>query len=68
MALPIFAANDQVDWGMGGLVAVGQGIGAFVAARYMTKSENATRVIRAILVVVILATLIKLAAPYVELG
>lgn len=67
-ALPIFAANDQVDWGMGGLVAVGQGIGAFIAARYMTKSENATRVIRAVLVVVIVATLVKLAAPYLDLG
>ncbi|MEZ4460106.1 MAG: sulfite exporter TauE/SafE family protein [bacterium] len=40
VALPIFATNGQVDWALGGLMAAGQGAGAFLAARYATHAPR----------------------------
>ena len=52
VALPIFAWNEQVDWFLGGLMGVGQGIGAYFSARFAVKSENAGVWIRRLLIVV----------------
>lgn len=61
VALPIFAMNGQVDWELGILMAAGQGVGAYLAAKFATKSPNAGVWIKRLLIVVILATLAKLA-------
>jgi uncharacterized membrane protein YfcA len=64
VALPIFAMNGQVDWELGFLMASGQGVGAYFAARFATKSPNAGIWIKRLLVVVIVATLVKLALTW----
>lgn len=59
VALPVFAWHGQVDWWVGGLMAVGQGAGAYLAARFATQVPNAGVYIRWLLIVVIVATLAK---------
>ena len=58
-ALIVFVWNDQVDWALGALMAVGQAIGAFVAARFASDSESAAVWIRRLLVVVTVAASVR---------
>jgi len=44
IALPVFVLNNQVDWGLGVLMAIGQGIGAWAAANYATRVPNANAI------------------------
>lgn len=60
VALPIFAWHGQVDWWVGGLMAAGQGLGAFLAARFATRVPNAAVYIRWLLITVIVVTLAKI--------
>jgi len=60
VALPIFALNGQVDWMMGGLMAIGQGVGAWGAARFSVQNEHAGLWIQRLIVLVIVASVIKL--------
>jgi uncharacterized membrane protein YfcA len=59
-ALALFAAFSQVDWWIGSLLAVGQAIGAAVAARFAIEKAKAERVIRWLLIVMLPATTVKL--------
>ena len=56
----IFLQNDQVMLILGLLMAVGQGAGAYLAARFASRSTGAERWIRWVLIVVLGATIIKL--------
>ncbi|MBL0341888.1 MAG: sulfite exporter TauE/SafE family protein [Bacteroidetes bacterium] len=59
-AFLIFAYNDQINWKLGCVIAIGQTIGAWVAARYASESKNASIWIRRLLVVMTLVTALKL--------
>jgi uncharacterized protein len=59
-ALAIFGFADQVIWSVGLLLAFGQSIGAFVAARFASRKLGAEIWIRRLLLVVLPATTIKL--------
>jgi len=59
-AIAVFIMNDQVNWGLGLLMAVGQSIGAWLAARFATTNPNANVWVRRLLIVIIVVSMIKL--------
>ncbi|MFH0944574.1 MAG: sulfite exporter TauE/SafE family protein [Planctomycetota bacterium] len=59
-SLAVFLLNDQVVWSLGLLVAAGQCVGAFIAARTSSRWEGADRWIRLLLIGVLGATVLKL--------
>jgi uncharacterized membrane protein YfcA len=50
-ALVVFVVNDQVDWTLGALLAVGQGAGAWLAARMALR--RGARFVRTVVVVIV---------------
>jgi len=60
VSLAIFASGGQVNWALGVLMAVGQGAGAWLAARFAVKNKNANVWVRRLLIVVIIASILKL--------
>ncbi len=58
--LVIFAFNGDVDWLVGGIMAAGQAIGAWIAGRFAGRSKKAAVWIHRLLVVMVVASLIKL--------
>lgn len=59
-AIIIFIINDQINWKLGGLLAIGQVSGAYIAARFATKHKNAGIWIRKLLIFIILISIIEL--------
>lgn len=59
VALPIFMSQGLVDWGMGLLMAVGQSIGAWMAARFATQYKDANVWVRRLLIAVIVISIIR---------
>jgi len=59
IALPLFALNNQIDWGLGALMAIGQGIGAWLAANYATRVPNANVWVRRLLIVIVLISIAR---------
>lgn len=59
-AFALFVAQDQVDWPIGLLMAAGQGVGAFVAARFASRHAQADRWIHRLLIAVLSITGLKL--------
>ena len=62
--LYIFLRGGQVEWRYGLLLAAGQMIGAWFAARFATGSPNASLWIRRLLIAVIAGSIIKILWPY----
>ncbi len=60
VALAIFVAGGQVHWGLGVLMAVGQSVGAWLAARFAVRNKNANVWVRRLLIVVIIASILEL--------
>ncbi|MEZ4861587.1 MAG: sulfite exporter TauE/SafE family protein [Caldilineaceae bacterium] len=58
-ALAIFFVNGQVNWGLGLLMAVGQSIGAWLAATFATSNKDANRWVRRLLITVIIVSILK---------
>ncbi|MEM7102005.1 MAG: sulfite exporter TauE/SafE family protein [Bacteroidota bacterium] len=58
--LAIFASRGLVDWRIGGILAAGQGIGAWMAARFATDHPKADVWAHRLLVIVVLAAVLKL--------
>jgi uncharacterized membrane protein YfcA len=58
-AIPFFMLNNQIDWGLGALMAVGQGIGAWLAANYATRVPNANVWVRRLLIVIVLVSIAR---------
>ena len=56
----IFFFNGQIHWFFGILLAVGQGIGAYLAARFATKYKHADIWVRRLLILIIVVSIIKL--------
>ncbi len=59
VALPIFMSQGLVDWGMGLLMAVGQSMGAWMAARFATQYKDANVWVRRLLITVIVISIIR---------
>ena len=59
-AFLIFAYNGQINWEVGGTVAIGQTLGAWIAARFALQSEKASVWVRKLLVVMTLFTTLEL--------
>lgn len=58
--LVIFAWNNQVDWFFGGIMALGQATGAFIAGRFAGKSKRAAVWIHRLLIFMVVASGLKL--------
>lgn len=58
VALTIFVSQGLVDWALGALMAVGQSIGAWMAARFATTSSNANVWVRRLLIAVIVVSIL----------
>jgi uncharacterized membrane protein YfcA len=59
-AIAVFIANGQVNWWLGALMAVGQSIGAWLAARFAVGNPNANIWVRRLLIAVIVLSILKL--------
>ena len=59
-AIAIFIYNDQVNWQLGLLLAVGQMTGAWLAARFATENQQASVWIRRLLIAIIVISIIEL--------
>jgi len=60
VALAVFATGGQVRWELGGLMALGQSAGAWLAARFAIRNKNANLWVRRLLIAVIVASILKL--------
>jgi len=58
-AIAVFLYNGQVNWQLGALVAVGQSVGAWLAARFATNNPNANVWIRRLLIAVVVISIIR---------
>lgn len=58
-ALLIFIWNDQVNWGLGFLMAAGQSLGAWAAARFATGYKNANVWVRRLLITVVVVSILR---------
>ena len=59
-ALAIFIWNDQVNWPLGLLLALGQCIGAWIGARLATRHKHANLWIRRLLILIVCLSILKL--------
>jgi hypothetical protein len=59
VALLVFASRSQIRWDVGLLMASGQSLGAWLAARFAAKAKRANVYIRWLLIVVIVASIWK---------
>ena len=60
LAVIIFGWNGQINWLIGGVMAIGQSIGGYFTAQFASNSPRANWWAHRILVVVIVATIIKM--------
>lgn len=60
LALLIFVQQGLIDWWLGGLMAIGQSIGAWLAARYATRYRNANLWVRRLLIAVVIISIFDL--------
>lgn len=58
-ALIIFILQGQIWWGIGALMAVGQSVGAWLAARFATRYKNANLWVRRLLIAVVVLAIIR---------
>ncbi len=67
-ALAVFVLNGQVNWAYGALMAVGQSVGAWAAARFAVKSENAAVWVRRLLILIVAVSMLKFFGAFGWLG
>lgn len=58
-ALTVFVVSDKVNWTYGAFMAVGQGLGAWIGARFAVESDRAAIWIRRLLIAVVLVSAAK---------
>jgi uncharacterized protein len=59
VALIIFINSDLINWGLGLLLAIGQSIGAWMAARFATSNKNANLWVRRLLIAVVVVSIFQ---------
>ncbi|MFT4929381.1 MAG: putative membrane protein YfcA [Phenylobacterium sp.] len=59
-ATAVFIYYDQINWLLGGIMAAGQGLGAWIAAQYAIGNQHAALWTRRLLITVIILSIIKL--------
>ncbi|MBL4658042.1 MAG: sulfite exporter TauE/SafE family protein, partial [Flavobacteriales bacterium] len=59
-ALIVFVYNDQVDWKIGALLASGQMLGGWIAARFAMEHSQANVWVRRLLILMIIASAFEL--------
>jgi uncharacterized membrane protein YfcA len=55
----IFIWSGQIHWGLGALMAVGQSIGAWLAARFATEYKHANVWVRRLLIAVVVVSILR---------
>jgi hypothetical protein len=55
----VFLYNDQVNWVYGGMMAVGQSIGAWTAAKFAVEREDIAIWVRRLLIVIVAVSMLK---------
>jgi uncharacterized membrane protein YfcA len=58
-ALVVFVINDQVNWTYGAMMAVGQSLGAWGAAKFAVESEDAAVWVRRLLITIVFFSMLK---------
>ena len=58
--LLIFVSQNQVDWKLGGITAAGQGLGAYLGARFASRGKNVQVWIYRLLLLVVFSAIIYL--------
>lgn len=64
LAMAIFAWQGLIDWRIGGIIAIGQAVGGWVAARFATRNKQAAVWAHRLLVLVILWSAFRLLSEY----
>ncbi|MEZ4835803.1 MAG: sulfite exporter TauE/SafE family protein [Caldilineaceae bacterium] len=60
VALVVFMLSPlQIDWGIGAVMAVGQSIGAWLAAKFAVSNPNANIWVRRLLIVVVVYSILR---------
>ena len=60
VGLVIFTINEKIDWGYGILLASGQGLGGYIAARVATSYPHANSFVRYLLIIVLIIAIIRM--------
>lgn len=55
----VFLYNDQVNWVYGGMMAVGQSLGAWTAAKFAVQREDIAVWVRRLLIVIVAVSMLK---------
>jgi hypothetical protein len=58
-AMAVFIIGGQINWWLGGLMAIGQSIGAWAAARFATQYKNANVWVRRLLIAVVVVSIFR---------
>jgi len=56
----IFAFYQQINWYIGGILAVGQGVGAYISARFATTYPKANGFVRYLLMFVLIIAIVRM--------
>ena len=60
IVIGIFQYKGLIDWKMGGIIAIGQGAGGYLAARYASRVKDANVWAYRLLIIIIVAALLRL--------
>lgn len=64
VCIAIFAYNDKIAWQLGGILAIGEGIGAYIAAKVATTYPKANSVVRYLLITMLIIAIIQMFELY----
>ncbi len=64
VCIAVFAYNDKIAWQLGGALAIGEGIGGYIAARVATTYPKANSVVRYLLISVLIVAIIQMFELY----
>lgn len=56
----IFAYNEKISWELGSVLAIGEGIGAYVAAKVATSYPKANSMVRYLLITILIIAIVQL--------
>jgi uncharacterized membrane protein YfcA len=59
VCIAVFAYNGKIAWQYGGILAIGEGIGAYIAARVATTYPKANSIVRYLLITVLILAIVQ---------